>query len=146
MNTRVAAWSLRDRREAVEKFDRISRISYNFSVKKSPRDGVGFETVRRIALSLPNVEEGTAWGLPAFRAGGKMFLCFREDLDSIVVRASFEQRDEMIEANPETYYTTNHHRGYPWVLARLAALHADVLPDLLRMALQSLPQKKRRPR
>jgi hypothetical protein len=57
-------------------------------VKKSPRDGVTFETVRRTALSLPNVEEGTAWGLPAFRTGGNMFSCFREDLDSIVVRAS----------------------------------------------------------
>jgi hypothetical protein len=115
-------------------------------VKKSPRDGVTFETVRRIALSLPSVDEGTAWGFPAFRAGGKMFLCFRQDLESIVLRASFEQRDEMIETSPAIYYTTDHHRGYPWVLARLAALHADVLPDLLRMALQSIPQKKRRPR
>jgi len=127
-------------------FDRIRPIPYNLLVRKSPRDGVTFETVRRIALSLSNVEEGTAWGFPAFRAGGKMFLCFREDLHSIVVRTSFEQRDEMIEANPETYYTTDHHRPYPWVLARVATLHPDVLPDLLRMSLQSIPQKKRRPR
>jgi hypothetical protein len=124
----------------------MTRFSYNSSLKKSPREGVTFETVRRIALSLPNVEEGTAWGFPAFRTGGKMFLCFREDLDSIVVRASFEQRDEMIEANPATYYTTDHHRGYPWVLAHLAKLNSDILPDLLRMALQSIPQKKRRSR
>lgn len=105
---------------------------------------VTFERVRQVALSLPGVEEGTAWRVPAFRAGGQMFLCFREDLDSIVVRASFEQRDEMIEANPEIYYTTDHHRAYPWVLARLATLQADVVPDLLRMALRSIPAKKRR--
>ena len=105
---------------------------------------VTFETVKQAALSLPNVQEGKAWGFPAFRAGGKMFLCFREDLDSIVVKASFEQRDEMIEANPATYYTTDHHRGYPWVLARLATLQADVVPDLLRMGLRSVHSNKRR--
>jgi len=43
-----------------------------------------------------------------------MFLCFREDLDSIViVPVSFEQRDAMIEEDPATFYTTDHHRSYP---------------------------------
>ena len=115
-------------------------------MKKPARDVITFETVRRVALSLPNVEEGTAWGFPAFRAKGSMFLAFRKDLDSIVVRASFEQRDEMIAENPATYYTTDHHRPYPWVLARISKLESGVLPDLLHMALHFTPQKKRRPK
>ena len=69
-------------------------------------------------------------------------MCFREDLDSIVVRASFERRDEMITADPETYYTTDHHRNYPWVLARISKLHPDAVNDLLQMALRAVPQKK----
>jgi len=56
--------------------------------------------VRKVALKLPNVEEGTAWGFSAFRTKKKMFLCFRTDLDSIVVRTSFDQRDAMIEEDP----------------------------------------------
>ena len=108
------------------------------------RARVTFEHIRQVALSLPNVEEGTAWGLPAFRTSGKIFLCFRQDLDSIVVRASFERRDEMIATDPETYYTTDHHRPYPWVLARMTKLRLDVVPDLLRMGLQFTPQKNRR--
>jgi hypothetical protein len=115
-------------------------------VKPSSRRGVTFETVRRAALSLSNVEEGTAWRFPAFRAGGKLFLCFREDLDSIVVRASFELRDEMIAADPETYYTTDHHRNYPWVLARISKIHPDGVHDLLQMGWRSAPQKKPRTR
>lgn len=113
---------------------------YNYGV---PRGRVTFEHIRQVALSLPNVEEGTAWGLPAFRITGKMFLCFRQDLDSIVVRASFERRDEMIAADPETYYTTDHHRPYPWVLARMSKLRLDVLPDLLRMGYQFKPRRNR---
>jgi hypothetical protein len=113
---------------------------------KASRGRVTFETIRRAAVSLANVQEGTAWRFPAFRTGGKLFLCFREDLDSIVVRASFEQRDEMIAADPETYYTTDHHRKYPWVLARLAKLRPDAVHDLLQMAWRSTPQKKPRAR
>jgi hypothetical protein len=101
---------------------------------------------RRIALSLPNVEEGTAWGFPVFRTAGKMFLCFREDLDSVVVRASFEQRDEMIAEDPTTYYTTDHHRGYPWVLARLSELRPDMVADLALTGWKWVPRKKPRPK
>jgi hypothetical protein len=100
--------------------------------------GTRFEEVRRAALALPGVEEGTAWGLTAFRASGKLFLCFRPDLDSIVVRCSFEQRDEMIETDSETYFTTDHHRPYPWVLARLPSLSPAVLPDLLNLGWRSV--------
>lgn len=73
-------------------------------------------------------------------------MCFREDLDSIVVRASFEQRDEMIAADPETYYTTDHHRNYPWVLARISKLHPDAVHDLLQMGSRSAGKEKRRAR
>lgn len=34
---------------------------------------VNWETVREIALSLPEVEEGTAYRKPAFRVAGKGF-------------------------------------------------------------------------
>jgi hypothetical protein len=124
-------------------FDRTGRLSYNPSVTKAAPAHVTFEMVRRAALSLPKVVEGTAWAFPAFRAGGKMFLCYRKDLDSIVVRTTFEQRDEMIEANPATYYTTDHHRPHPWVLAHLKTLDPSVLPDLLRMGWRCIQQKKR---
>jgi len=93
-----------------------------------------FERIRQAALNLSDVEEGTAWGLPAFRVKQKMFLCFREDLGAIVVRAPFDQRDAMIQEDPEVFFTTDHHRPHPWVLARVSKLRGTVLPDLLQMA------------
>jgi hypothetical protein len=111
-------------------------------MKRMKRGPVTFEAVRKEALSLPNVEEGTAWGFPAFRTNGKMFLCFRDDLASIVCRTSFEQRDAMIEEEPETYYTTDHHRPHPWVLARLAKLRPDAVHDLLQMSWRARRAKK----
>ena len=110
---------------------------------KPPRAAVTYDSIRQAALSLPGVEEGTAWGFPAFRTRGKLFLCFRQDLASIVVRASFDLRDEMIAADPATYYTTDHHRNYPWVLARLSALHSDAVPDLLHQSWRESQPRKR---
>ena len=115
--------------------------AYNPPVKKSLRASVRYEDVRQAALLLPNVEEGTAWGLPAFRKNGQLFLCFRKDLGSIVVRTTFEARDSMIEEDPETYYTTDHHRPHPWVLARIAKLQGDVVPGLVQMGWQMTPKK-----
>jgi hypothetical protein len=95
---------------------------------------VTFEKVRQAALKLPDVEEGTAWGFPTFRVKKKMFLCFRVDLGAVAVRATFDQRDAMIEEEPKTFFTTDHHRPYPWVLAYVTRLRATVLPGLVQMA------------
>ena len=93
--------------------------------------------VRQTALSLSNVKEGTAWGYPAFRASGKIFLCFRKDLDAISIR------DEMIEASPETYFTTEHYENYPWVLVRIKMLDPSILLDLVRIGWKTVRSSKR---
>src|SRR5688572_20330264 len=61
-----------------------------------------FEKIRQAALKLPDVEEGTAWGFPAFRVRKKMFLCFREDLGAVLMHTPIDQRDAMIAEEPET--------------------------------------------
>ena len=93
-----------------------------------------FETVRKIALSLDNVEEGTSYGTAAFKVRGALFLRLKEDGDSLVVRADFEQRDALIAEDPDTYYITDHYLKYEWVLVRLSRVRAEALRDLIRMA------------
>jgi hypothetical protein len=105
---------------------------------------VTFEDVRRIALSLQNVEEGTSYGTPAFKVGGKLLARLREDGESLVVGTTFEEREEMMAAEPETYYITDHYLNYPWVLVRLSRVHSDALRDLLGRAwrLASMPKRR----
>jgi hypothetical protein len=97
---------------------------------------VTFEQVRKIALSLLNVEEGTSYGTPAFKTGGKLVARLKEDGDSLVVGTTFEERQEMLAADPETYYITDHYLKYPWVLVRLSRVSRDSLRDLLSRALR----------
>lgn len=106
---------------------------------------VTFETVRQIALSLEGVEEGTSYRTPAFRVRGELFARLREDPDSLVVRMDPEQREEMMAADPETYYITDHYLNYPWMLVRLSRVHPDALEDLVRMAWRLAASKRRNP-
>jgi hypothetical protein len=107
---------------------------------------VTFDAVREFALSLPDVEEGTSYGTPAFRAGGKFFVRLREDGDSLVVPTGFEERAELLAEDPDTYYITGHYLNYPYVLVRLSRVNMDALRDLLRGAHRSAAvEKQRRP-
>jgi hypothetical protein len=87
-------------------------------------------------LSLPNVEEGPSYGTPAFKTGGKLVARLKEDGDSLVVGTTFEERQEMLAADPETYYITDHYLNYPWILVRLSKVSQDALRDLLNRALR----------
>jgi hypothetical protein len=104
-----------------------------------------FAAVRKFALSLDNVEEGISYGTPGFRVGGVLFLRFHQDDESLVVRTDFEQREELLAADPAAYYITDHYVNYEWILVRVARVDADALHDLLRWAHKSATAEKRRP-
>jgi len=102
-----------------------------------------FETVREIALSLEAAEESTSYGTPAFKVGGELFARLHQDGESLVVRMDFEQRAALMEADPGTYYITDHYLNYDWILVRLSRVHRDALRDLLRGAWRSAASSKR---
>lgn len=97
-----------------------------------------FDLVRRVGLALPGVEEGTTYGSPALKVGGKMFACLAihksAEPGSLAIRLDFADRDELMAADPRTYYLTDHYVNYPVVLVRLSRVHQDTLRDLLGMA------------
>ena len=105
---------------------------------------VTFETVRKMALALDKVEEKTSYGTPAFRVAGALFARQHQDMESLVVRMDFADREELMAADPETYYITDHYLNYKWVLVRLARVHPDALRDLLRGAWRSAARNPRR--
>lgn len=101
-----------------------------------------YDTVRKLALSLPNVEEGTSYGTPALKVGKTLMLRLREDGETIVLKTDFTQRDLLMRSAPETFFITDHYRDHPWVLVRLASVGEAELTELLRDAWE-LAQTKR---
>ena len=104
--------------------------------------------MREIGLTLPGVEEGTTYGSPALKVGGKMFACLAvhksAEPDSLVLRIAFDDRDELISADPDTYYLTHHYVNYPSVVVRLSRVQQDALRDLLLMAWRFVSASEKR--
>jgi len=102
------------------------------------RKSRAFDKVRSVAAELPDVEEGTAWGVPAWKLRGRMLACTAShksaEPDTLVVVIDFDQRDAMIEDDPATYYLKPHYQNYPSVLVRLSRIDRAALKDLLQAA------------
>ena len=115
---------------------------------------IDFDTVRKIGLTLPGVEESTAYGSPALKVRGQLMACLPShrsaEPGSLVVRMDFDDRAELLAAAPDVYYVTDHYVGYTSVLVRLSRVTRDVLRDLLGMAhkfvtQRSVSKKRRKP-
>jgi hypothetical protein len=103
-----------------------------------PRTAINFDTVRKIGLALPGVEESTAYGSPALKVHGKLLACVPShrsaEPGSLAVRVGFDDRAELLAADPDVYYVTDHYLNYTSVLVRLSRVTPVVLRDLLGMA------------
>ena len=109
--------------------------------------------VRAIAMKLPDVEEGTTFGFPAFKVRGKLLAWFPKkkevEPDTLAVRMSIFERDHRIHTNPKAFYVTPHYRDYDAGLARVQQLSSAELRELLQSSYEfvvSKPQGGRRTR
>lgn len=109
-----------------------------------------FRVVRKIGLTLPDVEAATRYdGSPMLKLGGAFLagLAMHESAepDTLVVRVPLDQREYLLEDAPDTYYLTDYYRPYPTVLVRLSHIDASALHDLLTMSWRmTLPKSRLR--
>ena len=99
---------------------------------------VDFDAVRDIGLTLPGVEESSAYGSRALKLHGKLMAAMAinrsAEPGSLFLRVDNGDRDELIANAPEVYYVTDHYEPYNGVLVRLSRVTPDALRDLLGMA------------
>lgn len=93
---------------------------------------VTYETVCKIALALPGVEESTSYGTPSLKVAGKFLCRLKEDGDTLALRIGFERRSILMEQDPETFFVTDHYLNWPAVLVRLSRIRAAKLAGVLK--------------
>lgn len=95
-----------------------------------------FERVRKIALALDGVEEGLSYRTPAFRIRGQLFARLRDDINALVVRTTFNERDDLIREDPDVFFLLDHYLKYQWVLVHLDTVSVPVMRKALNRAHQ----------
>ncbi len=95
----------------------------------------GWETVRELALAFPEVEESTE-GRIAFSVRGKGFAweARKRDGGGLAVRVDGEEKQLLLDANPEAYFTSPHYTGFPAIQIRLENIGRDELAERLEDA------------
>jgi hypothetical protein len=104
---------------------------------------VDLETLRRLALSLPEAVDASTPGRVVYEVAGKGFAWTymvrthprkprAPQIDVLAVRCEIARKEMLIESAPDRFFDDDHYRGFAGVLVRLAVIDGDELSALLR--------------
>jgi len=108
---------------------------------------VSYDEVARLALALPETEEGIRSGRRTWYVAGKAFAWARPFTKADIKRFGDEvppegdilavsvedlaEKEAVLLANPDSFFSTAHFDGYPSVLIQLKRVKKSVLKDAL---------------
>ena len=85
------------------------------------------------SLDLPRITLEHPWGNEALKAHGRMWCWWSPYEDAAVFRAGRDEREMLIEADPETFFLHPHYRNHDLVLVRAGRIDPDwARPRLIR--------------
>ncbi|HEV7319556.1 MAG TPA: MmcQ/YjbR family DNA-binding protein [Ensifer sp.] len=90
---------------------------------------------------LPEVSIGTSYGTPALLVRDKSFVRMKDD-ETLVVMCALEEKEMLLQLEPEFYFETDHYRGWPAMLVRLSAIDDASLTGRLVAAWREKAPKK----
>jgi len=102
-----------------------------------------WETVRKLGLAYPEVEESTSYGQPGLRVRRKLFAWMSpSEVGALCVRVDPDEKELLLESNPTAYFSTPHYANYPAVLIRFEHITGDELAERIEDAwLQRAPKR-----
>ena len=99
---------------------------------------------RELALSLgmPEVVEGTSWGNPVLKAHGKLWAWWSPTEDAPVFKMPREEREFLVEVDPQTFFVTDHYRPHNLVLVHPDRLDPEWAKAQLLKTWRSMAPKR----
>jgi hypothetical protein len=95
---------------------------------------ISADELRRAALSLPEAEERETWGHPTFRVRDKLFATLADDGSQASVKATRQEQQALLAADPETFGVPAYVGRHGWVSIRLATADPAEVRELLTEA------------
>lgn len=102
-----------------------------------------FDDVCALASAWPGVDRGTSYGTPALKVKGKLLTRLREDGETLVMLGvGLDEREMLIEAEPEVFHVTPHYQDWPIVLMHLAKADPRAVEALLLRRWRTVAPKR----
>ena len=93
-----------------------------------------WDSVMAFALTLPGTEESTSYGRPAVRVRGKAFVYPGREQGSFAIASPLEEKEFLMETDPDTFWETPHYSGWPAVLVRFGSSERERIESVIRRA------------
>ena len=93
------------------------------------------------AAKLPGIEEGTSYGTPSLKVRGKSFVRVK-DAGTVVVLCPIEEKEMLMAAEPDIFYETDHYKGWPAMLVRIANIDDAALAHSLERSWRQKAPKR----
>lgn len=95
-----------------------------------------------LALNLPQVTVDYPWGNECLQAHGKMWCWWSPYVDGAVFKATRDEREMLMQADPETFFLHPHYVPHNLVLVRAGRIDPDwVRPRLIREWRAAAPKR-----
>lgn len=93
-----------------------------------------WEEVMAFGLALPDTEESTSYGRPAVKVRGKAFVFPGRESGSFAVASPLDEKELLMETDPETFWETDHYSGWPAVLVRFGSAERERIETVITRA------------
>ena len=92
------------------------------------------ETVRKLALGLPEAVEQETWGTPTFRVRKRIFVMFSDDGKEAWVKSTHDEQRALIAMDPETFFVPPYVGPGGWVGVRIGTVDPGEMRELVTEA------------
>jgi hypothetical protein len=91
------------------------------------------DDLRRIAMSLPGVEERPGYGKrPSWKVAEKGFVgVWKDERSAVFLAEDAAEKQALLASDPDKFFTTAHYGQSPRLLVRLDAIEPDELCELI---------------
>ena len=91
-------------------------------------------TVRKLALALPEAIEEETWGTPTFRVRKKIFAMLAEGQRDAWLKSTHDEQRALTQSDPDTLFVPPYVGSSGWVGVRFRTVDRDEMRELLTEA------------
>ena len=100
------------------------------------------DTIRKIALGLPQAEERETWGTPTFRVRDRIFVMFGEGGKEAWVKSSHDEQRALVAMDPDTFFVPPYVGPSGWIGVHFRTVDRGEMKELVTEAWRMVAPKR----
>ncbi|HUF59577.1 MAG TPA: MmcQ/YjbR family DNA-binding protein [Actinomycetota bacterium] len=92
------------------------------------------DTLRKMALALPDATEQETWGQPTFRVRKRIFVMFSDEEREAWVKGTHDEQRALVQMDPETFFVPPYVGPSGWIGVRFRTVDREEMRELVTEA------------